>query len=301
MAFRLLQTPRFEDYPRLSPSKLRPEFAGKSVLVTGGGQGIGAAIAHSFAEAGASEIHISGRTEKTLKGTAASIQAAFPEAKVAYHVADVSSAGDVGHLFASIGRNPDILVNNAGFMPVNDAFVDADLTEWWAAFDTNVRGTALVLQAWLRGRRSQRVPSEPAPAPGVAVTVSSASALYWPIPGQSGYAASKAAQARLAEILTAEVPASEARFVSVHPGNVKTDMYDKSPHAASMAPATDVALAAHFVVWAASTEAAFLGGRIAWANWDVDELLSKKLEILAKDLLKTDLREELVNKGIVPS
>lgn len=56
-------------YPAIDPT--RPELStnikGKTVVVTGGGAGIGARVAHAFAKAGATQIAILGRTEKTLK------------------------------------------------------------------------------------------------------------------------------------------------------------------------------------------------------------------------------------------
>ena len=77
--------------------------------------------------------------------------------------------------------------------------------------------------------------------------------------------------------------APEVRFVSVHPGAIHTDMGVKS--GLTGLDMTDLDLAASFVLWASSSEAEFLKGRFAWANWDVEELKAKKDEILKKDLL----------------
>ena len=51
-------------------------------------------------------------------------------------------------------------------------------------------------------------------------------------------------------------------------------------------PVTEDRLVAEFVAWTASQEASSLANRLAWAAWDVDELVSRK-EILEKDLLGT--------------
>jgi len=69
-----------DTYPRVNPLFLTNEFAGKSVLITGGGYGIGIAIAKSFAEAGISEIILVGRTESKLKATADDLES-FPNLK----------------------------------------------------------------------------------------------------------------------------------------------------------------------------------------------------------------------------
>lgn len=56
-------------------------------------------------------------------------------------------------------------------------------------------------------------------------------------------------------------------------------------------PVTNIQLSSEFIVWASSKEAAFLTGRFVWANWDVDELIAKKIEILEKDLVISNLKE----------
>ncbi len=75
--------------------------------------------------------------------------------------------------------------------------------------------------------------------------------------------------------------------MSVHPGGVETDMYEKTGF--PKGNFTDPAVAANFILWSTSPEADFLAGRFAWANWDLDELKAKKKEILKKDLLKYTL------------
>jgi hypothetical protein len=57
----------------------------------------------------------------------------------------------------------------------------------------------------------------------------------------------------------------------------------------SVFPSTNARLAGDFVVWATTEEAKFLAGRFAWVNWDVDELVARKSEILEKGLLRTSL------------
>jgi NAD(P)-dependent dehydrogenase (short-subunit alcohol dehydrogenase family) len=104
------------------------------------------------------------------------------------------------------------------------------------------------------------------------------------IPGWTHYTASKAALLRLSEILQVEHP--ELRITNLSPGFVQTAMIEqvKDPGLNSM-PRSSPELVGNFINWAASSEAEFLAGRFAWMQWDVEELKTRKEEILEKDLL----------------
>ena len=299
MAFRLLKTPHFETYDRIAPVKFRDELRDKSVLITGAGYGIGAAMAQSFAEAGVARIHISGRTENTLRKRVKELRKTFPDIIVEYHVADITSAADVKRLFEGIPKPVDILVNNASIVNAAVKFIDMDIKDWWRVLEVNVLGTTQVIQTYLRQRRDAAARASRQLPQAVVITVNSGAALYFPLPDLIAYAPSKAAVARLTELLPLEHADSDVRFVSLHPGSIATGMIELLDPV-TIGPLSDIKLPADFTVWLASGEADFLAGRFAWANWDVDELVAKKQEIKEKDLLKTDLREERVRRGFVP-
>jgi NAD(P)-dependent dehydrogenase (short-subunit alcohol dehydrogenase family) len=275
-------------YARISPARLQDELTAKSVLITGGGHGIGAAIARSFAAANVASLILVGRTESKLKETVEEIVKSTKKVTVSYHVADISSKTDVQRIFDSLDTSPDILVNNAGFLPTPAGFIDADLEEYWKGFSINVLGTALVTQSFLRHRQSH---SSKAASPAVVITLNTIGAYSVRVPGLSSYGASKAALARWSELVSVDVPESVARFISVHPGAVQTNMGFKSG-LDGVFPSTDPGLAGDFVVWASSDEAKFLAGRFAWVNWDIDELVAKEKEIIDGDLLRTSLSWE---------
>jgi NAD(P)-dependent dehydrogenase (short-subunit alcohol dehydrogenase family) len=288
MATSFVATLHLDPYPRLSPSKLRDEYQGKSVLITGGGYGIGASIARSFAEAGVATIILAGRTETSLKTTAAELTQSFPGLKVSYHLVDIASEVSVKSLFDSLTESPDVLVNNAGYLPKPENFVTGPLDEWWKGFQINVYGTALVTQSYLRHRAAESKQHTPA----VVIALNTFAAFSLRLPNLSTYVASKIALARVFEVLSADVPESVARFISVNPGAVKTDMSKKSGLEGNTSiPVTDVRLSSEFIVWSASKEASFLSGRFAWANWDVDELVAKKNEVLENNLLISSFKE----------
>lgn len=282
-----IKSVHYETYPGISPALLREEFSGKSVLLTGGGSGIGTTMARSFAEANISHLIITGRTEATLEETSAALRTEFPNLEVSYQVASVSNPDDVAAVFAALDTSPDVLVNNAGYLPAPANFVDADMKDWWQGFETNVFGTALMTQSYLRHRRATKGAAKGG-RPGVVININTRAAYETRMPELSGYGASKAAILRLAEAITDDVDASEVRVVSLHPGAVKSAMLTKSK---LVRPLTDVKLAADFVVWSASERAAFLNGRFAWVNWNVDELESWKDVIVEKDLLRSSIKE----------
>jgi meso-butanediol dehydrogenase / (S,S)-butanediol dehydrogenase / diacetyl reductase len=87
-------------------------FAGRVVLITGAGSGIGAATAHRFAREGATVVAV-GRTKDKLENTVAG---AAPGGTVVAQVADVADPRSVGELVDEVvGRygRLDVLVNNA--------------------------------------------------------------------------------------------------------------------------------------------------------------------------------------------
>ncbi|KAL7916833.1 hypothetical protein GGI35DRAFT_49849 [Trichoderma velutinum] len=273
-------------YPALAAAVRSIDLTGKSLLITGGGYGIGVSIVKSFIACNISEVILVGRTESKLKATCDELATATTT--IRYVVADISKEADVQSLFASLDKSPDFLINNAGYLPQPGSFVDGDMSEWWRGFEINVWGTVLVTQAYLRHRRNEK--NRTGLGPAVIVTLNTIGAFSIRPPNLSAYAASKAALARWNELAAADVPLSEARFISVHPGAVETAMADKSG-LSGVFPHTDGTLVGEFISWLVSEEAAFLAGRFVWVNWDIDELREKKEEIVSKNLLISALAE----------
>jgi NADPH:quinone reductase-like Zn-dependent oxidoreductase len=87
-------------YQSISPTRPELSAKGKTVVVTGGGTGIGAETARYFAEAGASRIAIFGRREQPLLDTKASIEHKFPDVEVFVASTDVTNKNEVDAAFA---------------------------------------------------------------------------------------------------------------------------------------------------------------------------------------------------------
>ncbi|KAH8820709.1 NAD(P)-binding protein [Xylogone sp. PMI_703] len=237
-----------DSYAAIDPKREALSVVGKTVLVTGGGYGIGAAIVKGFADAGATSIIIVGRKSSPLDATKLEVES-FSTAKMLTYAADISNASAMTTIFrtasATVGKI-DILVNCAGFLPSPALFIDSELDDWWRGFEVNVKGLAIVAQGFLKHAADNAV---------------------------------------FLNLLQAENPS--IRFVSVHPGLIKTDMAIKS--GLVDVPFGDAKLPAHFLVWLASAEADFLKGRYVWVNWDVPELIERKDEIVNQNKLVLSL------------
>ncbi|CAM1505974.1 Fc.00g116110.m01.CDS01 [Cosmosporella sp. VM-42] len=260
-------------YPFISPT--RPELTanGKNVVVTGGGTGIGKAIAIAFGQAGAKSVAILGRRVSRLEVAAAEIiAAAGPTTRVVYESADLSQRTAVDGALKSITDQVgkiDIFVSNAGILPDPGPVVGYDIQELTRGFELNVVGAFNALQAFV-----------PLAAPGAKIfNISSGIAHFAPMPGMFAYAANKAAILKMFDYVAVENP--ELHVVHVQPGVVATEINSET----SVIGQDDVELPGAFLVWLASREANFLKGKFVWVNWDAEELISRAQEIESSMLL----------------
>ena len=123
-----------DTYPSISPTRPELSAAGKTIVITGGGQGIGRGIVSAFASAGAKSIAILGRTQRTLTETKDVVGAQYPNTSITTHVVDVTEAAAVKTAAETIGAW-DVLVLNAGFLSEPSTVKDADVVDWWKAFE----------------------------------------------------------------------------------------------------------------------------------------------------------------------
>lgn len=123
---------------------------GRTVLVTGGSKGIGAACAAAFLGEGCHVVLVA-RDADRLAETAAALGEAN---RVRVHAADLS-LGDAREALAAAIPNVDILVNNAGAIP-SGGLLDIDMATWQSAWALKVMGTIHLTQLYLSGMKARR-------------------------------------------------------------------------------------------------------------------------------------------------
>ncbi len=237
-------------------------FSGKTVLVTGGGSGIGRAAALAFAQR-AAHVVVSGRREDEGLETVALIEQAGGQG--AFIRADVTDPDDLADLHQKIldacGRL-DIAFNNAGFQEPRALLAEQDPALYARVFDTNVRAVYLGLQHQIAIMLKQ--------GGGAIVVNTSVSGLRNPNPGLALYSASKAAAIALVRAAAMEYAEHCIRINAVAPGRVVTPMMLGSKIMDMQTVAAGLPLrrmgqpeeVAEAVVWLASDAASFVVGHI---------------------------------------
>ena len=188
---------------------------GRVGIVTGGGRGIGAAVARRFAQHGAAVL-VADIDEETARSTAASIAEATG-ARVEPVELDVTDEHAVETAFESIlarhGRL-DCAVANAGVLHL-EPVVDLDLADWRRVIDVNLTGAFLTVRAAARWMSR-----------GSIVVTSSLFGLRGGA-GNGAYSASKFGLIGLAQSLAAETAHAGVRVNCVCPGQIATPMLDE--------------------------------------------------------------------------
>jgi NAD(P)-dependent dehydrogenase (short-subunit alcohol dehydrogenase family)/uncharacterized protein YndB with AHSA1/START domain len=192
---------------------------GQTAVVTGGGRGIGRAVAQSLAAAGA-KVAILARSAAELAETAAMIGKAGGRARA--FPADVTDAQELRGVLAGIERTlgpVDVLVNNAGILGPIAPFWETDPDLWWRVMEVNLRGPMLCARHVLPGMTERRC--------GRIINVASGAAIV-PFTYFSAYVASKTALVRFTECLAAEARPYGIAVFAVEPGTVRTRMSEYS-------------------------------------------------------------------------
>lgn len=191
-------------------------LGGQTALVTGGGTGIGKAIATCLARSGARVI-IAGRRAEVLQSAVAEIGHDCRCMQL-----DLERSNAIGSFAASMRQHHgpvDILVNNAG-NTVKKPFMESSLQEFDRVFDVHVRGALELTRAIVADMLTH--------GKGGNVQFISSMTAFIGQPQVSGYTISKTAIGGVIRALSAELAGEGIRVNGVAPGWIDTDVYRKA-------------------------------------------------------------------------
>lgn len=215
----------------------------RTAVITGGGSGIGAAIAVALAEQGI-RVVVAGRHLEKLEQVAAR----QPE-RILPIVVDVTQRDSVEQLIRvateKLGKI-DILINGAGMNVPQRMMHNLDPADWQRMLDVNVSGAFHCTQLVLPQMRERQ--------DGLVINISSISGLRSAPLGGVGYNASKFAMSALGTACGDEERVNGIRVTNIYPGEVETPILESRPapvsaeHRARILQPEDVAAAVLMVV-----------------------------------------------------
>lgn len=237
-------------------------FTGKTVLITGGGSGIGRATALAFAAEGAA-VAVAGRRREPLDQTVRLIEDEGGQASAI--TADVSLAAAAERLVdATVARHGGLHIafNNAGILE-GGPLADMDQAAWDRQVAVNLTGVFLSMKHEIIHMRAS--------GGGVIINTASSLGAHMRLPFLGAYAATKAAVSALSRAAAREYIADGIRINAISPGPIDTAMSlrpgeteaDRDLRLKDALPAGragSLGEAAAAVLWLASPEAAFTVG-----------------------------------------
>lgn len=263
----------------MSPREVPDGREGGVALVTGGGRGIGRAIATALADEGY-PIRVAARTAADLDAVVSEITEGGGDARA--HQVDLRSPTEIDGLVDALERDGDhveVLVNNAGIAAGGQELWASDPEEWWTVLETNLRAPMWLSRRLLPGMIER--------GSGCILNVASLAGAR-PTPMASAYGVSKAALARMGDTMAREL-AEEGHPVSVFtisPGLVRTDMTRGVPQFESLPPEawTPVGAVGDLVCELVGGQYDALSGRFVHVEFDLEEMLASAAEIVDEEL-----------------
>jgi NAD(P)-dependent dehydrogenase (short-subunit alcohol dehydrogenase family) len=188
---------------------------GKTAIVTGGGRGIGKAVAQGFAKAGA-KVAITSRKIEDLEATAAEIKAFGGEAlPIQSHLGKMEGIEKMVDTVTEAFGRIDVLVNNAGASPAMGTVLDSDERLWETIMNLNMKGLYFTSQAVAKIMKKQ--------GSGKIINIASVDG-FKPEYGVSIYSISKAGVRMITRAFALELAPFNIQVNAIAPGPISTKM-----------------------------------------------------------------------------
>ncbi len=195
-----------------------PTLKGKCALITGGGRGIGRAIAERLAADGAAVVIVDFNGTTASETARALSESGARAASLCADVANPEAAAEATALAVGTFDGLDILVNNAGIAP-NRRVLDTTLEEWERVLRVNLTGTFLFSKA--------AAPAMADRGGGKIVNIASVSGQRGGV-GRGAYGTSKAGILMLTRIMAVEFASLNIAVNAIAPGPIQTGITDHS-------------------------------------------------------------------------
>jgi hypothetical protein len=190
----------------------------RTVFISGGSSGIGAALASHYSQQGAI-VGLVGRSEARLGNVAACLPG--PSAAYVANVADLAAMQGAAEDFIARFGIPDVVIANAGISTGTLTENAADFAVFREVIETNVIGMVATFQPFVSRMREKRQ--------GTLAGIASVSGIRG-LPGAAAYCASKAAAISYLESLRVELRGCGIDVVTIAPGFVDTPMTGSNPY-----------------------------------------------------------------------
>ena len=185
----------------------------RTVFITGASSGFGAGCARKFAEQGDRLVLTARRADK-LQGLAGELANTTDVFAAGLDVRNRDAVRQVIDLLPAEFREVDILVNNAGLALGLEPAHEANLDDWEAMIDTNIKGLTYVTRFLLPGMVERNR--------GHIVNIGSVAGA-WPYPGGNVYGGTKAFVEQFSRNLRADLLGTRVRVTCLAPGMAETE------------------------------------------------------------------------------
>ncbi|KUJ09629.1 NAD(P)-binding protein [Mollisia scopiformis] len=258
-------------YPAISPSRPELSQAGKVVLITGGGTGVGFSSARSFVRAAADTVIILGRRVEVLETAVSALEkeakVTGTNTKIISRVCDATNLTEVNEFWKDLAEKGiivDVYIANAAKFTEPKPILELGADEVWSQMEVNAKSPLYFVEKFY---------SQPSEKQKFLVNVTSAvihMTAVLMVAERPAYVLSKMTGTMLFQLIALHVPPEKMQIVTIHPGVVYADGWKAMGFTPERFDTDE--LCGSFAVWAASKQAEFLHGRFVWTSWDVDEL-----------------------------